>query len=378
MYSDFEFLEESFLIDDLVQLEFGLSRRASIFEDLNLDSVGTALKNFAHEHLKNSDEVPGGYFTSVLNIMAPAVLTRVHPIIGLLYLIADHYGFGFSDMIEKVVTALKPKIQSGEGISPGEVSDIGKSALGISAEASFVDLLNSIKKEAKLLHLEKIARKPSLDFSSFKDALLGNSNYSAIPTDIPFLFGDGKASILQRVFGSLFSKPVGGRTVKWLLGGFAIWIVKTVLAGAGLLMLSEGAASLLHHPKHEDIKNIEPASIPQENHSTSPSEIAHNSLPSQITSPALKQSDKVWIVPLVGDGSVADTLKIWTLDLYPELKQYHDINSIIMNDLGFQSMVDALSKPANLGKANLVMPNQFSNRKQVVDQFINSIKGNLK
>ncbi len=383
---DFEFLEETFVINDLAQLELGLSKTAGLAEDLHLNSVGDSIKSFVSEHMKNSNEVPGGYFTSILNVMAPAVLMRAHPLLGILYLIGDHYGFGLSDMVTKIVTALKSKIDSGEPIQPEDVSSIGKSLLGISSEA-FLNLLYQIKKEARLYALEKQAKRGSFStIEDFKNALLGSgSRASSIPTDIPFLLGNSESSVLQRIFGSLFLRPAGGRTIKWLLGGFAIWIVKTVLAGAGLLALSEGVSSMLGHPKKE---------IEYEHHAPPPTvPVVKPEIESQHIAPEIKKeipltsfpstlvtaptSKKLWIVPLVGDGSITDTLKIWILDLFPELSNNPSIDKILMHNQKFQEMVHLLSDPTNIGKNSLVMPPQFSSRSQVVNPIVDSIKGAL-
>src|SRR5690348_8048474 len=52
--------------------------------------------------------------------------------------------------------------------------------------------------------------------------------------NMPFLFPEKGSGVLEKIFGGL-SKAKG----KWLLGAFAVWIVKTVLAGAGLMMATD-------------------------------------------------------------------------------------------------------------------------------------------
>lgn len=356
MKHDFEYLQESFLVNNLYQLEFGMSKSAGLLESLNLDSVGSSIKSFVADKMKNADEVPGGYFTSILNIMAPAVITRANPILGVIYLIGSEYGFSLEDMVIKLANHFRTKIDNNQPISGDEITSAGKSLLGLSAEASLINEIEYFIKEAQYRS----------QYRSQSDT-----------PKIPFLIPEKGGSLIQKVFGNLFKKPGGKSKIKWFLGGFAIWIVKTIFAGAGLLALSSGVSSLLGHKKPET-ETLQPKPEEQNNTTNEQPQPQPQITQTQSQKPAAPKSNKMWVVPLVGDKSIQDTLRIWTLDIYPELKQYTDINNIIRNCPAFNSIVNILRNPKKMGRDSLVMPEQFTSRKQVVDQFIDDVKGLLK
>lgn len=378
--ADLEFLEETLLIQDLANLEFGISKQASLFDDLGLDSVGGAIKNFVSEHMKNSDKVPGGYFTSTVGIMLPAILSRVHPLLGIIYLIASQFGYDLDGAVKKIFSILQSKLDKEGQITSEEVTQAGKEALNMSSEASFCEALNSFIKEAKIQKEARGREKSLMDFFG----LGGSSSGSSLP-ETPWLSGGG--GVIQRIFGTLFSSPGYGKSrALWLLGGFAIWIVKTILVGAGMIAMAEGVSHMLGHKKPQDEKKPE-ENLPQtptpeikseEAPKKSPLSINPQDLPPAIQNQLPRGTNKIWVVPLVGDGSIEDTLKIWTLDIYKNLKRLPNINELIEGSPLFNKMVQLLNKPSNIGKDTLVMPPQFTNRKQVVDAFIQDIKDSIK
>jgi hypothetical protein len=243
-------------------------------------------------------------------------------------------------------------------------------------EASY--LKDKDKYESRLL------KQADFDFLSFlepdkeRDIKRRRSEYGK--RKIPFLSGGGKdVKILQRIFGNLLNRPDGASRIKWFGVGFAVWILKTVLAGAGLLILGGMAAKMLglnskkeESPTSEDketdkepeekSKESEPAEKVQEKSKEKPTQ-------------ALTESDKIWLVPLVGDGSIQDTIRIWILDLYPNLNQYPNIDNVIYSSPKFKKIIDELSSDfTKIGEKYLQMPSRFSSRKQVVNEFIDEIQ----
>ncbi len=347
------FEQETFLINRLAKYEQGLVKRADLFQTLGLDSAGDTLKSFFADHFHNSDELPGGYFTSFVSLLVPSVLWRINPLFGIIAVIADQFGLNFELLIKKIVEALRPKIEAGEPISPEEVNSLGESLGGMPAEA-FVKNLEKLVKLAAL-------RRYRWDVSSPK-------------YEIPFLSG-GQGGLIQRIFGNLTEQK--GRR---LLIGFIIWIVKTALAGAGLMAGGALVSKILGHKRPDRI--VEPEAKPEEKPKESiepkesvepkepPKEVERKAPSFKI--PELEKSRKIWMVPLIRD--VENTLKVWIFDLYPELEQYPNIEEKIHSSSGFQRMVDKLDVPSNIGGGKLVMPSQYSSRRQVVNEFISEIK----
>jgi len=368
--ADLEFLEETLMIEGLARLEMGIVKEAGLFDDLGLSGVADSIKGFVADHLKGSDEVKGGYVTSVLGVMLPSILLRVHPLLGIVYLVASQFGYDLDAAVTKIFGAVKPKLDAGEEVTSKDVSEIGKNALGLSAEASWVSEMGRLIKEAEI--------------SKSAGPLFRNEGMLSNLPSIPWLAGKG--GIVQRIFGNLFSLPNKGKIV-WLLGGFAIWIVKTILMGAGLLGIAGGVSSLLghkkpekknddanHHDDHGEEKQVPPVSSPTKSPSSSPLSIDPKDLPDHLKSKSPSGNRKMWIVPLVGNGTVGDTLRIWMLDLYPEIENSLKTNKLLSTSPAFQKTVRLLDLPENKGKKTLVIPPQFTSRKQIVDLFFPEIK----
>ena len=368
--ADLEFLEETLMIEGLARLEMGIVKEAGLFDDLGLSGVADSIKGFVADHLKGSDEVKGGYVTSVLGVMLPSILLRVHPLLGIVYLVASQFGYDLDAAVTKIFGAVKPKLDAGEEVTSKDVSEIGKNALGLSAEASWVSEMDRLIKEAEI--------------SKSAGPLFRNEGMLSNLPSTPWLAGKG--GIVQRIFGNLFSLPNKGKIV-WLLGGFAIWIVKTILMGAGLLGIAGGVSSLLghkkpekknddanHHDDHGEEKQVSPVSSPTKSPSSSPLSIDPKDLPDHLKSKSPSGNRKMWIVPLVGNGTVGDTLRIWMLDLYPEIENSLKTNKLLSTSPAFQKTVRLLDLPENKGKKTLVIPSQFTSRKQIVDLFFPEIK----
>lgn len=373
-----QYIADSILIEEVAALEFGLYKQAGLFDSLNLGGIGSSIKGFVGDHVK--EDAPGGYVGSVLGLMAPAVLWRINPFVGILYLIASQFGFDIQGVVSKIVDAIKPKLMSGQQVSAEEVSSIGKSVVGsLASEAAPDDLFEPLRKMSQSGELYKTAQ--SVD--ALKSLLgLSPSAGSTLPKT-PFLFGSG-GSILQKVFGSLFSLPNRGKG-KWLLGGFVIWIIKTILAGAGLLAGAEAISGMMGHkkptaPSTPGSSVVSPAPAHHEDGSTySMSPVSTSDAPAAMPAPTpARDSQELWVVPLVGDGSVEDTLVAWALDLYPNLDKYDDIENIIKNSSAFRATAALLKNdPKKIGNKSLVMPSEFSSRKSVVDTFIDDVIRNL-
>ncbi|HVI41788.1 MAG TPA: hypothetical protein VM577_14140 [Anaerovoracaceae bacterium] len=369
--AELQYLSDTLLIEEVAALEFGLTKQAGLFDSLNLSSIGSSIKSFVSEHVKS--DAPGGYVGSVLSLMAPAVLWRINPFVGIIYLIASQFGFDIQGIVSKIVDALKPKLMSGQQVTSEEVNSIGKSIVGSQvSEAAPDDMFEPLRKLSQNGKLQTMAAGDSLD--ALRGLLGGGGPGTGVPKT-PFLSGGG-GSVLQKVFGTLFNLPGRGKG-KWLLGGFVIWIIKTVLAGAGLLAGAEAVSGLLGHKKPPT------ATAPKtpESGSTYSQKPGETQKPEEYSLPPGAESklpqaasNELWVVPLVGNGTVEDTLATWALDLYPNLDKYDNIKQTIESSSAFGATAALLKKdPRKIGPSSLVMPSEFSSRKQVVDTFIDDV-----
>lgn len=367
--SELQYLSDTILVEKIAAMEFGLTKQAGLADSLGLDGIASSIKNFVGEHVNS--EAPGGYVGGVLGLMAPAVLWRINPFVGILYLVASQFGFNIQGVVSKIIEAIRPKLQRGEKISTEEINSIGKSIVagevGTTAEAAPSDLLAPLR----AMEISGELQKQSADPMDAMKAFFGQRT-STLPST-PLLSGGG-GSPIQRIFGTLFNLPGRGRG-KWLLGGFIIWIIKTVLAGAGLLAGAEAISGLLGHKKPTETKPVEQkVETPQE---STPAGSSYVQVPK--AKPNKTQStNELWVVPLVGNG-VEDTLVAWALDLYPNLDKYDHIENIINSTPSFRATAALLKKdPTRLGRRSLVMPKEFSIRQDVVNTFIDDVIRNLK
>lgn len=354
---ELEYFQESLLINQLALEEFGIIKQAGV-TDL-LSGVAEAIKSTVSQNSDTSS--PEGVGASLIRFMAPSILFRLHPIAGVLYLIGTAFGFDITTVYSKIMSAIQTKTSTGQKLTPQEVTEIGKQIVGqeagqIEAEASFY---YELKKQAQY-------------YSS--------SNYNQTTPKIPWLLSEQKAGPIQKIFGQLFESRKHGKA-KWLLGGFIIWIVKTVLAGLGLLTVTNIVANkgkeLLHTqtPAKKDAPSEEKQETklePQKQET-----IEENNAPKIILRPSGRgtkyfQNDdrNLWIINLL-DSSPEKTLLAWAIDIYPSLSGYHNF---ILQNPKFQTTLSKLETNYKSSSPDqLVMPKEFNTAKEVVDNFASSV-----
>lgn len=357
-----EYIADSLLIDSLLPL----NKQAGA-ADTFLSSAASSIMDFAKEHIKTDNGV-SGIMSSLAGMMIPAVLFKIHPALGILATVAHTLGFDVVPIIKSVLSLVKTKLESGSQLTMDEVNEAGKSAVS--------SLAGPITSNNMLSHLYQLEKTGILKLAGPWDSRYSryNSSSSSSPT-IPF-FG-GKGTLLQRVFGDLLKSQAKGKA-RWLLGGFVVWILKSLLLGAGLIAAGEGIYRLIS-PNHKGPHNEK---TNQDNQHDSSDDYQHDSQlhNHQEVSPKhdLKPSGSgteihkndhttsVWTVPLMS-GSIEKTLLAWATDVYPELKGKE---SVIISSQSFNKTVNDMKADLNESTSKfLVVPSKFKSRKQVVDQF---------
>ncbi len=269
----------------------------------------------------------GSIIKSVLKILEAGQLFRIHWMLGALDVVAQGFGISLTDILASIVGKLRGKIESGQPVSPAEVN---QAAMGVG---------------------ESVA---SFDFSEFgfvKIAAWGRRNQGG---DWEWLKSklSGAPAYKQKKF---FSVLVG-------------WLVKTVLAGAGLLIGGKMIAGLLGGGnKPEEIK-------PQ-------TEIQQTTLtqtPEGLTPSGTGEEDytgKIWYEPI--DGDIQNTVLDWAEEIYPDFVGYDGIISKLPS---FQRVITELKAGFDPRKPMyMAMPKKYRRRVDVINQFaadaINKIKG---
>lgn len=347
---ELQYISDTVLIEKLAS-DPNLLKQAGLFEDIGFSSVAETVKQFAKEHVRA--DAPGGYIGSILSLLAPAVMFKIHPILGIAAAAAYALGFDIVSAAKKILGGLSGKIDSGESIDLSEVSSLGKEVVsqqtGDMSEAD--DML--------------FPARQTLEASAASRSMLGG-----LPKT-PLGYTKG-APLLQRIFGNL-SKARG----IWLVGGILVWLLQTILLGAGLIAGAEFVRRVVTKPESET-----PAEQPQPQEQTT-KEPNRTTLPP----PPPKQdpfkasgrgeqyfvndSNNIWIVPLI-NRSIDDTLIAWAVDVYPELADHvYEIESSSV----FDNIVSELAKNFSAkSSGSLIMPIGLHTRKQVVDLFASDVK----
>lgn len=365
------YLEETIFIEELAHQEFGIVKHAGVLDILG--GVADSIKNTISSQIRGDSA--GEIGKGLIRLVTPGILFRLHPLVGILYAIGNAIGFDIVDFFEKIWNYLKPHVEQGATLTSEMVNSAGKSLLAseagpLEAEASQKSWIELIK-EAQIFDYTK------------EMAGLGGGR-TKVP-HIPWLFSKSESPV-QRIFGNLLQSGKTGRA-KWLLGGFIIWIIKTVLAGAGLLAGAGAIKSLispqvskLTAPEEKPSLPSQPKQIdeylPEEEKDTSMEVKYEAQKPSNVLQASGRgeqyfenDAETSWIVPLI-NSSVEDTLLAWIIDIYPNTFAY---KNLIQQSNSFQNMVSQLERNwKSASPTKLMMPKNFHSRKQVVDSFISS------
>ncbi|KKN74511.1 hypothetical protein LCGC14_0390280 [marine sediment metagenome] len=348
---ELQYLSDTILIEQLAS-DPELLKQAGLFEDIGFGSIAETVKQFAKEHI--SADAPGGYAGSIVSLMAPAILWRIHPILGIAGAAAYALGFDIVTIVKGILGSVSGKIDSGEGVDLSEISSLGKGAvsgeIGDVSEAD--DMLLPIR-EAFEVNAQR-RRKP----------------FGRLP-QTPWGREKG-APLLRRIFGTL-SRSRG----KWLVGGIIIWFLKTLLVGAGLVAGAGLVKSLISPkkaPETAPVAPVAPAETTVPTHAPAPKEVQRPDpfVPSGSGKKDFaNDANNIWIVPLI-NRSIDDTLAIWAVDVYPELKgREFDIQM----SPAFSATVSRLKRNFSARQpGSLIMPIGLHNRKQVVDLFSRDVK----
>lgn len=370
--SDCNLIDKLFLID--AGINYSLYKKAGLADSF-LGSMTSGIMDWAKQHIDTSSLK--SVMTSLADLLIPGVLFKVHPLLGALATVGEILGFSPTSIVKKMVSFVSSAFKAGKLPTLDEVNNVGKQAVATEAgplvSENSNDMFGYIRKYEKDDSLVKLAAKPQ----SFMDYMSGY-NPSRSDQSIPF-FGAGKEhGIIERIFGNLFKLPNKGKA-KWLFGGFVVWIVKTILLGAGLIYAGEKVKSLLS-PGEQQTK--QPAAAAAEQQKTQEEIQPTAKEPAKENKPATYQkttslipsgkgtdnhtndhSSSTWIVPLI-NNSVENTLLMWADDIYKNFdNNYIDTNS-------FHNLVYELKKGMTSGSGKLTIPSKYKSRKQIVDQFV--------
>ena len=374
MKGDIQYISDSLLIEKLFLIDQGINKTAGLADGL-LSSLSSSIMEWGKEHIDTTSAE--SIITSLSNLLIPGVLFKIHPALGVLATTAEVLGFSPTSVIKDIVVFVVKTLRSGGELTLDSINDIGKNAVSkqagtVTAGNNMLSVLHQIEKQGQLVRFVRTAG----PFSEVQ-SLLGLGRPKDTP-EIPF-FGSSKGGLIEKVFGQLFKMKAHGKA-RWLLGGFVVWIIKTILLGAGLVAGGEKIMSLFLPKKPAESQNdteiILTQNQNQENEKTPGQSFVPQSSSKLIptgTGQDLHVNDhktSKWVVPMVG-GSIEETLLAWTHDVYHGLEGKE---SVIVSSPEFHQVVSEIKTSNNSNSNKLTIPPQFKSRKQIVDKFIKAIE----
>jgi len=385
-----QYYSDTLLIEKWANVDAALDMRKSAGV---LDSIVSGAKgfieNFVVDRLDKSS--PLAFGESVLKLLAPSILFRLWPPLGLLETAGQMlFGMSVVDIIKSIVSALAPKISSSEIITPEEVNQAGVQAAGgdLLVSAS-TDLLYPLRELERNDSIVKAAQAGSRSYRGF----LGGRS----PAGGAFLRPQKGTPALYRMLGFL-----GPRKGKTLIVGFIVWLIKTVLASAGLLAGGSIISGLFGKDKEKETeqevvvekseKEPRPWAAPYQQDGRKvwnvsettpasyqrpvrlPSGSSHNLKPSGAGEKFNKNdSATIWIVPL--KGGVENTVLSWATTVYPELQGHENA---IRRSPSFNRTVNILEGHTDPRSPNyLSMPSGVNKIRDVVDSFAGDVASKI-
>lgn len=344
-----QFIEDTLLVEKLAMMDAALTKEAGALSDM-LGGVGNSIQNFAKENVDTSS--PKALLSSLGNIMAPAILFNIYKPFGILLSISSALGFNASAVVSAIKNFVTNSLAQGKRPTPEEITNIGMGAVssqvggaGVTASGDMFDILKQAEREGSLI---KMAQRRGL----MSEQVSG-----------PMFMSNQHRGVLGRVFGGL-TRQRG----KWLLGGFLVWIIKKLLAGAGLLALAGAGVSLMKGKDKVPATAPAPTTAPVPTPEVVPAPVPAK--PQFVWSGRGGQqhpnnNQSIWYVPM---QNIFRTMLGWTIDVYPEV----GLRSVAAAP-SFQQLVGELQGLREPGTPYIRIPSRFKTRKQVVDSFIQDI-----
>jgi hypothetical protein len=341
MEGDIQFVADSFLIERTFQIlaEAGEGPLRKYAFDLGslLDILKGGIQSFVKQNIDTSS--PGNTTNTVINLLAPAVFFRLHPVLGVLMTVGQLFDLDLGSIYQRIVSFITPTLQSGQQVTAAQVNEAARAALPSvsdalpeSAEPVTANLLGSLYDLQKSGELEILLK---------KEAISKNE------------------SPLVRMFSFL-----GRRKGSSLLIGILSWFIKTILMSAGMLAVGGMAASVLGlHPTGTTGRTD------QSGGQTGVSTVSGINIPAPTSAGARNFKPKpndLWVENLNGEQPYQRIVD-WAMESYPDLSQYQDI---IVRTPSFWNVVSELINEWSPGHSQWVIPDPYKTRNEILALFI--------
>lgn len=312
------------LAEDLAA-DYAINKNAGFISDTFsglFSGVASSITDFAKRNL--SSDADGGIVGGILNIIISGAIFSFSPLLGLIYTAASSIlGIDLRDIAIGIINKIAPSLRNGT---------VTESAVNQAA-------------------IEEANKRSTAGYMPISEILKHA----------------GVTKVAGVSIGSIFSMIGKGKATS-LVVGIVGWLLRTLLIGGGLIVAGGAAARAVGFN-------------PEENREKSQSMIQQfvNPIPYKASGRGEKvfknDNNNFWIVPLI-NNDIDYTLVAWAIDVYPEVQKYkNEIESLQKFKDVSGAMKEMLEPPI---KDKVVMPSQFTSRKQVVDSFIKDLPKMIK
>lgn len=390
MQGDIQYIADTILLEKTFRIISAVENRPIIKQAFDFQSMLDNIKSTVVSHITSNilpktetsppsetgeDTTKQSTGKALIEFFVPAIFFKINPWLGLIEA-AAHYVFGINitDIFQKIISKIAPKLTAGEPITSAEVNQAGQEAassittaskeeLQLFANGDFFGELRNLERNGQLTIAANYKNIPYLLTKQAQTSKL-TREFSSQP------FGGGnETNTLFRVFSFLKSN---GKSGNGLIVGILVWIVKTSLLAAGLLLVGNLAASLIKPHQNQTKNSPGPISPPSSVPDAPTSAPVQTQIPSSTGTGAFifrKNPSDIWIEDLNGDQP-QDLIMDWAEDNYPILNQYEDI---IKETPSFWNTVKTFARDWPRGQNKITVPKEFNKKDDVINMFIKDV-----
>lgn len=355
--------EISFLVDTMIVETLASSDR--LVKTAQAGGALSSIVNGVKTYIGNQID-PNNKVGSVLRILAPGALWMGLRAMGLgwvgllLGLAADIFHFDIGKILKGIWDKLRVLLEGNKQISSPEIDTVVASSVQESAkpvaEEDAAAGLQALKQKKSAAQSLREAQWFKIALTRYKDQLLG-SPYQAGILDIFSKRRSGIARILIKVLG---------------------WVIKVVLASAGLMVAGDVVNKLVGRPNAIDATYQTGKGVPASKTETSVQTVMPVSRqnvfkinPGYRDEP--KNGDRAWLEGVHNDeASIENMLINFAKEVYQGLEGKEDL---IRSSPAFQVVKRRVvfHNKLNEGDNIVSIPEYFTSKKQIVDTFIDDV-----
>lgn len=359
MYGEIQYVADTILLEQTLQVFAELNESSMEKYAFDLASVLPSIGNWVSSHTgEKFREEPNSLLRTIEDLVVPGIAFGIHPLLGALVSVAEYFGYDLTAIYEKIKNAIMPDLKEGKPVSAEKINEAAQAAIPAEAPAESTPEPPPEEGEADDLLYPLKAMRDRGELT--KEALFGLSG----PSHGGNKTWDTKGNWFNPLRGLL--QIFGARRRGNIIVGLLSWFLKTILLSAGLLAVGGVVGSAFS-------KKTPGEQQPTSAVTTAP---AAQTPGFQIPSPTgagayiyKKNPGDMWVEELNGLQPHEMVLN-WAIQSYPALNQY---KSIILSTPSFWNAVRSITEDWRPGDSEVVVPDPYKSRDDVVKLFIGDI-----